>query len=141
MLPIHQLSIGRAFNGLTDKEKLYAHHLSKAAWAGTRIIFRQVSPEANTIFDLIMELHRSCQQSFNGRWHDLGRAYGVPVEEVNAFLDYAAVFLSNIGNFYVRLFMTRIYLMETILKAAGLRRSEISAQHDAGVPRGDLSNL
>ncbi|KAL9591610.1 MAG: hypothetical protein Q9179_007548 [Wetmoreana sp. 5 TL-2023] len=95
MLPIHQLSIGDAFEGLTDKEKLYAHHMAKAAWSGTRIILRQVSPEANRIFDLVMELHRSCQQSFDGRWDDLGRAYGVPVEEVKAFLDYAAVFLSN----------------------------------------------
>ncbi|KAL8719048.1 MAG: hypothetical protein Q9181_008119, partial [Wetmoreana brouardii] len=100
MLPIHQLSIGDAFEGLTDKEKLYAHHMAKAAWSGTRIILRQVSPEANTIFDLIMELYRSCQQSFDGRWDDLARAYGVPVEEIKTFLDYAAVFLSNIGNFY-----------------------------------------
>lgn len=112
MLPIHQLSIGRAFRGLTDKEKLYAHHMAKAAWSGTRIILRQVSPEANTIFDLIMELHQSCQQFFNGQWNDLGKAYGVPTDEVKAFLDYAAVFLSNVGNFYVRLIVTRIYPIE-----------------------------
>ena len=107
MAPFHQLSIRRAFDGLTAKEKAYAHHMAKAAWSGTRIILRQVSREANTIFDLIIELHKSCQQSYEGRWDDLADAYGVPLTEVEHLLDYAATFLSNVGIFYVRLLMTR----------------------------------
>lgn len=58
---------------------------------------RQVSPESNRIFDLIIELYRSC----SGRWTvfvDEGR---VSKEELSAFLDYAALFLSNLGNYFV----------------------------------------
>ena len=101
MPPIHQLSVEHAFNSLTAREKLYAHHMAQAAWSGTRIILRQVSHEANMIFDLIMELYRSCQQMFKGRWDEFASTYNVPVTEIEAFLDYAAVFLSNVGNFYV----------------------------------------
>ena len=101
MLPIHQLSIGHAFDNLTATEKAYAHHMAKAAWSGTRIILRQVSPEAETTFDFIMELYKCCQQSFDGQWDKYASAFEVPLTEVKAFPDYAATFLSNVGNYYV----------------------------------------
>lgn len=77
MLPIHQLSIKDAFNGLTPTEKLYSHHLARAAWAGTRIILRQVSPEANVIYDFIVELASSCHGRFSGSWTNLAAAVKV----------------------------------------------------------------
>ena len=55
-LSIHQLSVARAFNGLSPRERLYAHHMARAAWSGTRIILSQVSPESNAVFDPIMQL-------------------------------------------------------------------------------------
>lgn len=100
-LQIHQLSIGAAFDGLTDREKLYAHSMARAAWSGTRIILRQVSPEANDIFDFLMQLYESCKRHFQGCWTALADGVGLPHAEVEAFLDYAATFLSNIGNYYV----------------------------------------
>ena len=112
-MPIHQLSIKQAYDTLTDNEKSYAHHMAKAAWSGTRIILRQVSPEANPIFDFIIELHRSCHRSFQGRWEDYGKAYGVAFEEIQSFLEYAATFLSNVGNFYVSLHIEML-LLESI---------------------------
>ncbi|KAF7126245.1 hypothetical protein CNMCM5793_002740 [Aspergillus hiratsukae] len=93
---IFQLSVAASFEGLTSKEKLYAHHTARAAWHGSRIILRQVSPEANDIFDFIMALHHSC----NGQWEQLARRAQVDMTEVEKFLDYAAVFLSNIGNYF-----------------------------------------
>lgn len=102
-LPIHQLSVARAFNGLSSREQLYAHHLAKAAWFGTRIILRQVSPESNAVFDLIMQLYESCKDQFRGEWHVLADACKVPRAEVNAFVQYAATFLSNVGNYFVGL--------------------------------------
>lgn len=71
--------------------------MKRAAWKGTRIILRQVSPEANSIFDFILSLHRSCE----GKWDDLAIQTGVSVDELDAFLEYAATFLSNVGNYYV----------------------------------------
>ncbi|GFF22150.1 isoform 2 of dipeptidyl peptidase 3 [Aspergillus udagawae] len=91
-----QLSVAASFEGLASKEKLYAHHTARAAWHGTRIILRQVSPEANDIFDLIMALHHSC----DGQWEQLAGRAQVDMTEVEKFLNYAAAFLSNIGNYF-----------------------------------------
>ncbi|OJI87134.1 hypothetical protein ASPTUDRAFT_54154 [Aspergillus tubingensis CBS 134.48] len=93
---IYQLSVAAAFDGLSPQEKLYAHHMTKAAWNGTRIIFRQVSPEANGIFDFIMALYHGC----DGNWEQLATETGVSVQELENFLEYAATFLSNIGNYF-----------------------------------------
>ncbi|KAJ9137352.1 Dipeptidyl peptidase 3 [Coniochaeta hoffmannii] len=94
--PIHQLGIKDAFDGLTTQEKLYAHHMARAAWHGTRIILRQVSPESVDIYDFIIELHNSCL----GNWKVLVEGGQTTQAELDAFLNYAATFLSNIGNYY-----------------------------------------
>ena len=101
-IPIHQLSVARPFNSLSPREQLYAHHMAKAAWSGTRIILRQVSPESNAVFDLIMRLYETCKDRFRGEWHHLADACEVPRADVDAFVWYAATFLSNVGNYYVR---------------------------------------
>lgn len=95
--PTHQLTIKQAFKHLPEREKLYAHYCSLAAWYGTRVILRQTSPEANDIFDFIIALHRSC----NGHWLDLVVDGIITEEDLSGFLDYAALFLSNIGNYFV----------------------------------------
>ncbi|KAL3464753.1 dipeptidyl peptidase III [Aspergillus heterothallicus] len=93
---VFQLCVSSAFNGLSKEERLYAHWMAKAAWRGTRIILRQVSPEANGIFDFIIALHQSCK----GDWEQLAIAAHVSSEELQQFLDYAALFLSNVGNYF-----------------------------------------
>ena len=93
---VHRLDISDVFNGLTHREKLYAYHMSRAAWAGARIIMQQVSPESESIFDLILDLHRSCA----GNWTALAERIGVSHYDVECFLEYASTFLSNLGNYY-----------------------------------------
>ncbi|KAL2850880.1 dipeptidyl peptidase III [Aspergillus pseudodeflectus] len=93
---VFQLCVASAFDGLAKHERLYAHWMAKAAWRGTRIILRQVSPEANGVFDLIISLYRSCQ----GDWEQLATDADVGLEELHKFLNYAALFLSNIGNYF-----------------------------------------
>lgn len=44
-----------------------------------------------------MALYHSC----DGQWEQLARRAQVDMAEVEKFLDYAAVFLSNIGNYFV----------------------------------------
>ena len=94
--PVYRLDVGHAFAGLESQEKLYAHHMSRAAWLGARIIMNQVSPESEGIFDLIMELHSACA----GDWHRLAQQFCVAPADLNKFLDFAATFLSNLGNYY-----------------------------------------
>lgn len=95
--PTYQLAIEEVFNHLSHREKLYAHHLSRAAWHGSRIIMRQVSPEATGIFDFIIDLYKTC----NGQWKALVKDDGVTTEDLAAFLEYCGHFLYNMGNYWV----------------------------------------
>ncbi|KIW06886.1 uncharacterized protein PV09_02560 [Verruconis gallopava] len=89
------LAIKPHFEALNDQEKLYAHYISVACFAGTRIVLRQVSPESESIYDFIITLHKA----FNGDWKQVQKKSGVTDEELAAFLHYAAQFLGNVGNY------------------------------------------
>lgn len=58
---------------------------------------RQVSPESIAIFDYILELYRSCA----GDWAGLAADTGVLMADLRHFIDFAAVFLGNVGNYFV----------------------------------------
>ena len=55
-IDINLLNCETAFAGLTDKEKLYAHYLCRAAWEGSLICLLQTSPESPGIFLLLQNL-------------------------------------------------------------------------------------
>lgn len=54
--PISKLDCKEAFKGLSDKEKRYAYHLSKASWEGALICLLQTSPESPAIFMLFQRV-------------------------------------------------------------------------------------
>lgn len=56
---------------------------------------RQVSPESEPIYDLIIALYAACK----GDWKALAEKTGASEDEVNSFLEYAAQFLGNCGNY------------------------------------------
>ncbi|KAK3897692.1 dipeptidyl peptidase 3 [Staphylotrichum tortipilum] len=95
-IQVFKLGVEAQFEGLTATEKRYAHHMARAAWYGTRIILRQVSPEAPDIFDFILELHRAC----DGDWDAFTEAREISRDDLHRFLTYAATFLSNVGNYF-----------------------------------------
>ncbi|TLS29530.1 hypothetical protein PpBr36_00233 [Pyricularia pennisetigena] len=90
-----RLEIAKHFDALTDKQKRYAHYISKASFAGNRIVLRQVSPESEHIYDFIISLHKSC----DGDWKALAKKASVSDESVTQFLEYASQFLGNSGNY------------------------------------------
>jgi dipeptidyl-peptidase-3 len=90
-----RLEIEKHFDALNDKQKRYAHFISKAAFAGTRIVLRQLSPESEPIYDLIIALHKTA----SGDWTALGKQAGIEDSELTHFLEYAAMFLGNSGNY------------------------------------------
>ncbi|CAH1792287.1 unnamed protein product [Owenia fusiformis] len=85
-----------AFDGLTNKEKLYAHYLSQAAWYGGLIVLVQTSPEAPGLYVLLQRLFKGqpladLQQTATNN--------GLTDEEYQAVLLYAAGVFSNMGNY------------------------------------------
>jgi len=101
--PTLKLKVRGAFESLAVDEikdeqsyTIYAHHLARACWHGSRIMLRQTSPEAEGIFDFILELHRAC----SGRWYSLGDL-GIKQEDIDKWLDFAGMFLSSLGNYFV----------------------------------------
>ncbi|KAJ4418499.1 hypothetical protein N0V85_001408 [Neurospora sp. IMI 360204] len=90
-----RLEVEKHFDALTDKQKRYAHFISKASFAGNRIVLRQVSPESESIYDFIIALHKAS----GGDWKALAEKAGVDEAGLNAFLQYAAQFLGNSGNY------------------------------------------
>jgi dipeptidyl-peptidase-3 len=67
----------------------------RASLAGNRIVLRQVSPESEHIYDFILALHKSA----DGDWKALAEKVGVDEQGLSAFLQYAAQFLGNSGNY------------------------------------------
>ncbi|OCK78914.1 dipeptidyl-peptidase III [Lepidopterella palustris CBS 459.81] len=89
------LQIKPHFEALSEQEKHYAHYISIASFAGTRIVLRQTSPESEPIYDFIIALHHHC----DGDWKALQREAGLSDGELQSFLNYSAQFLGNLGNF------------------------------------------
>lgn len=95
---INELVVKSVFDALEQREKLYAHYFARAAGHGSRIIMWQVSPESPDIFDFIISLYHAC----GGEWDTLVAKCDITKADLESFLEYAAVFLCNLGNFYVR---------------------------------------
>lgn len=130
-LVVAQMKVGTLFETLSEREKRYAHYMARAAWLGARVILEQVSPEATAIFGFILEVHKTCA----GDWLALADKLGIEHDEITAFLDYAATFLSNIGNFYGRggkKFVPNIS-QETLSKLASTSSTATNFRESMGV--------
>ncbi|KAF7595419.1 hypothetical protein BBP40_006041 [Aspergillus hancockii] len=91
-----RLEVKHHFDNLKDaKLRRYAHYISRAAFEGTRVTLRQVSPESEPIYDLIISLYRAC----DGNWPDLAKKTNVSDEHLRYFLEYSVQFLGNCGNY------------------------------------------
>ncbi|KAL4767607.1 peptidase family M49-domain-containing protein [Aspergillus nidulans var. acristatus] len=91
-----RLEVKHHFDNLKDKNlRKYAHYISRAAFEGTRITLRQVSPESEPIYDLILALYQAC----DGKWPELAQKTNVSDENLRFFLEYSAQFLGNCGNY------------------------------------------
>ncbi|KAI1125551.1 dipeptidyl peptidase III [Nemania abortiva] len=99
---VHRLELRAVFDDLAfDEAKdcqsymVYVHHLARACWHGGRIVLRQCSPEAEAMFDFILELHRAC----DGQWHKYAQL-GTSQRDLDTWLNFAAMFLSSLGNYF-----------------------------------------
>ena len=67
----------------------------RAAFSGSRVVLRQISPESESIYDLIISLCTYCK----GNWSRLAKEAGVENGEMQKFLEYSTQFLGNLGNY------------------------------------------
>ncbi|KAL6454090.1 hypothetical protein SBY92_003549 [Candida maltosa Xu316] len=97
--PIVVLSALKHFNALSStKAKKYAHYLSRASFHGTRAVLRSVSPESETIYDLILAIHEKLGKPKDVKEYTEKLA-PLSAEDVQFYLDYALQFLDNAGNY------------------------------------------
>lgn len=92
-LPVVSLQAGRVFASLTSREKLYAHYMSRACWAGYPILLAQSSTHAVHIWHVLMRIFAPGIRAT--------AAMLVPQvitpEDFTALVDYTAYFLGNAG--------------------------------------------
>ncbi|KAK9468948.1 peptidase family M49-domain-containing protein [Lipomyces arxii] len=97
--PISALSAKPHFTALSLFEQLYAHHYSKAAHYGTRVVLRQVSPESESIFDFVLDLYKLLAASGPVRDVMTSVPYSLSSDDATHWLEYCSQFLSNLGNY------------------------------------------
>lgn len=89
---VSSLDCREAFRLLSPTERLYAHHLSRAAWYGGLAVLLQTSPEAPYIYALLSRLFRA-QDPDQLRQHAL--AEGLTEEEYQVSSQANLHFLSG----------------------------------------------
>ncbi|GMT28781.1 hypothetical protein PFISCL1PPCAC_20078 [Pristionchus fissidentatus] len=94
--PVVGLNCKTAFDNLLPTERLYAHHIARASFEGSLIVFLQVSPESAGIFVL---LHRIFSSEPIDAVKEKAVAAGFTEEEWQNFLVWTGSFYSNSGNY------------------------------------------
>eukprot|EP00095_Tigriopus_kingsejongensis_P000284 maker-scaffold816_size93094-snap-gene-0.13 protein:Tk00284 transcript:maker-scaffold816_size93094-snap-gene-0.13-mRNA-1 annotation:"AGAP004394-PA" len=100
--PIVTLDAAKAFQGLTEREQLYAHYLSRACFYGGLIVLVQTSPESPQIFRCLQRLHLA--QS-TAELQAAALAAGVTEDEFKAFLVYGSAGKLQYQLVYLSLFV------------------------------------
>ncbi|BGP24644.1 hypothetical protein JCM10295v2_003562 [Rhodotorula toruloides] len=95
--PVCSLRIFESYKALTREEKLYAHYISQASWAGGRIIQRQTTPTAEHLCDLVIATF-SAEKGKVADLAALKAKSGVNDEDWTELLAYSAQVLSNLSN-------------------------------------------
>lgn len=88
-----------SFEQLTEEEKNYLYYLSKASWAGQAIDLFQTSYESPALFIIFQTFFSSFQniKDLDGKI----KAKNIDPLIYNKFLEYAANFYSNFGNYTI----------------------------------------
>ncbi|XP_076354042.1 dipeptidyl peptidase 3 [Tachypleus tridentatus] len=95
--PVVLLDSEKAFEALTNEEKLYAHYLSRAAWYGGLIVLIQTSVESPLIYTLLHKIYK--QQSLKELHQVAIEGCDLTDEDFQALLVYSSGIFTNMGNY------------------------------------------
>ena len=99
-LPLTRLIVSHHFDTLSEKEKKYAHYISKASWFGSKILASTLSPESLPLVDMILDVFTSKTEAHKMiSFQDLKSKSGVNEIAFDYFLEYSVQVLYNQGNF------------------------------------------
>ncbi|GFQ98093.1 dipeptidyl peptidase 3 [Trichonephila clavata] len=95
--PFLALDCEDSFRPLSEKEKHYAHYLSKASWMGSLIICLQTSAESPLIFSMLLKIFLI--QSMKSLEQTAVNICNFSEDEVQAFFLYVCGIFSSFGNY------------------------------------------
>ena len=94
---VQRLDFDKAWEFLTETERNYAYYMSKASWAGAKMVFHQISYEAPPLFLLFQAYF--CEKDFQAL-EESALASGATAEEWVEFIAYVAGFYGNFSNYH-----------------------------------------
>lgn len=94
--PVVSLDAKEAFKGLSKREQLYAHYISRASFYGGLIVLIQTSPEAPHIFRLIQRINTAQKTA---ELKEASTKAGVSEADFTAYLVYCCGVYANMGNY------------------------------------------
>ncbi|KAK7416206.1 hypothetical protein QQX98_005404 [Neonectria punicea] len=95
-------------------------------------MLRQTSPEAEGIFDFILELHKAC----NGQWNTFCYG-GIEQEHLDTWLEFAGMFLSSVGNHFEPVTKEEVEAVTKMMEAKKISPENTRLQKRA---HGDVSS-
>ncbi|KAI9339804.1 peptidase family M49-domain-containing protein [Zopfochytrium polystomum] len=104
-LPLTRLVVKQHFDALSDDEKLYAHWIAKASWAGARVIAGQASHHSNSLVQMFLDVFsapRNGADTTPPHIRDMEAykaATGLSDAAWKQFLEYAVSVLYNLANY------------------------------------------
>ena len=101
-ISIININFNESFEQLTEEEKNYLYYLTQACWTGQIIDLFQTSYESPALFMIFQTFFGSFEKIDDLENQIIKKDEQITPEMINNFLEYAAKFYSNFGNYTIK---------------------------------------
>ena len=101
-ISIININFNESFEQLTEEEKNYLYYLTQACWTGQIIDLFQTSYESPALFMIFQMFFGSFEKIDDLENQIIKKDEQITPEMINNFLEYAAKFYSNFGNYTIK---------------------------------------
>ena len=101
-ISIININFNETFEQLTEEEKNYLYYLTQACWTGQIIDLFQTSYESPALFMIFQMFFGSFESIDNLENEIIKKDEKITPDMINKFLEYAAKFYSNFGNYTLK---------------------------------------